>query len=73
MAEQSGQKIAKNIDSVFYTGNNTVPNFTPTNGVDTVVLANGDRYDWDGTQWCDGTGWAGGADVLHLGGSRIKQ
>ena len=41
----------KNEDFVEYTGNNTVPTGTPPDGVDTRVLSNGRRYDWDGSSW----------------------
>lgn len=60
--------LPQNEDYVEYTGNNTVPTGTPPLGVDTRVLANGDRYDWNGSAWilvpaavlpvyttCDGT------------------
>lgn len=60
--------LGENKDFVQYTGNNTVPTGTPPDGVDTRVLANGDRYDWNGSAWvlvpaavlpvyitCDGT------------------
>lgn len=43
--------IPSNEDYVQYTGNNTVPTWTPPNWVDTRVLSNGDRYDWDWTNW----------------------
>lgn len=40
-----------NNDFVQYTGNNIVPTGIPPNGVDTRVLLNGNRYDWNGTSW----------------------
>lgn len=40
-----------NEDYVEYTGNNTVPTGAPPAGVDTRVLVNGDRYDWNGSAW----------------------
>lgn len=40
-----------NCDYVEYVTNNTVPTLEPPKGVDTRVLLNGDRYEWDGTQW----------------------
>jgi hypothetical protein len=42
---------ATNSDSVQYTGDNVVPTLPPNKGEDTVVLLNGDRYDWNGTVW----------------------
>ena len=40
-----------NNDRVLYTGNTTIPTLAPPKGVDTAVLSNGTRYDWDGTVW----------------------
>jgi len=40
-----------NSDFVQYTGNNTIPTGAPPAGVDTRVLLNGNRYDWNGTAW----------------------
>ena len=40
-----------NFDSVLYSGDNTVPTVEPSLGVDTTVLLNGSRYDWNGTTW----------------------
>lgn len=36
---------------VEYTGNAVVPTGTPGKNIDTRVLSNGDRYDWDGSAW----------------------
>lgn len=44
---------SENIDFVQYSTNNTIPTGTPPDGVDTYVLDNGTRYDWDGTQWVE--------------------
>lgn len=40
-----------NNDRVLYTGNTAIPTLAPPKGVDTAVLSNGTRYDWDGTVW----------------------
>lgn len=40
-----------NNDRVLYTGNNVIPTIAPPKGVDTTVLQNGSRYDWNGTAW----------------------
>jgi hypothetical protein len=41
----------KNEDFVFYAPDNTIPTGNNKEGVDTVVLLNGDRYDWTGVSW----------------------
>jgi hypothetical protein len=40
-----------NNDRVLYTGNTTIPTLAPTKGIDTVVLADTTRYEWNGTAW----------------------
>lgn len=50
MASTSGYN-SSNEDLVFYSGNNTIPTAAPEDGIDTTVLLNGDRYEWDGTAW----------------------
>jgi hypothetical protein len=40
-----------NNDYVKYLTNNTIPTVAPTIGIDTVVLLNGRRFEWDGTIW----------------------
>jgi hypothetical protein len=42
---------AVNKDLVFFSTTNVIPTVAPANGIDMHVLLNGDRYDWDGTQW----------------------
>jgi hypothetical protein len=43
--------IIENTDKILYTGNDTIPTAIPPSGVDTAVLSNGSRYDWNGTTW----------------------
>lgn len=50
MESQNGS-LNLNIDNVLYTGNNTIPTLPPDDGIDTVVLLNGDKYNWNGTAW----------------------
>lgn len=51
VTDQTPVELPKNEDYVEYTGNTTVPTAAPPLGVDTRVLSNGDRYDWDGAAW----------------------
>ena len=48
---QCGGESTPNIDYVLYATDNVVPTLAPPNGVDTTVLLDGTRYEWNGTQW----------------------
>jgi len=43
--------VGTNNDRVWYTGSLVVPTVAPAPGIDTAVLSNGLRYDWNGTAW----------------------
>jgi hypothetical protein len=43
--------VAPVLDRVIYLTTNTVPTAPPPEGVDTTVLLNGTRYEWNGAAW----------------------
>lgn len=53
MAHNSRQQdfVGTNNDRVWYTGSLVAPTVAPAAGIDTAVLSNGLRYDWNGTAW----------------------